>query len=126
MNYYASLAFQLRLRKLPEERIAEILQEVRDLSRESGQNPDDQFGPPTTYAEQFPMGNVRSRATRIAIAVLAVAIAAMALDVGMSLFRDERLEIGGVRVVLICFAVQAVAIIAALVADHRVPPRVDA
>ena len=75
MSYYASLAFNLRLRRIPESKILEILREVRDLSQESGQEPEPQFGPASVYAERFPKGTARSLPTRLAIGCLALAIA---------------------------------------------------
>ncbi|MGL5865254.1 MAG: hypothetical protein ACRCYX_05175 [Dermatophilaceae bacterium] len=126
MNYYASLAFHLRIRKLPEKQVGEIVQGACYLSRGSDQSPEEQFGPASTYAEQFPMGTTTSQPTRIAVIVLCMVFGVMASDLIMSLFWDERLMVGGVRVLYLCVAAEVVVIVAALAADHRVPKSASA
>lgn len=121
MSYYNDLAFQLRLRQVPEPQIAETLREVRNLSEESGQDPQEQFGPASTYAEQFPKGEKRSRAMRIAIAILAATIAIEGFDLAQAVATDRALYVGPVRVFLIMLGIQIVTIVAAIVANHRLP-----
>ncbi|WP_018218099.1 hypothetical protein [Salinispora vitiensis] len=121
MSYYANLAFQLRLRRLPEPQIAEILREVRRRSDDSGQEPAHQFGSPGAYAAQFPKGKIRSLPTRTAIATIGLAAAVTAVDMGMNLFANSRLQLGGVRVIFVLLAVEAMVVIAAIAADHRLP-----
>jgi hypothetical protein len=54
VNYYRALAFHLRTRNLPEERIAEILTEVQDVANQSGQPAEAEFGRPSELAESYP------------------------------------------------------------------------
>ena len=54
MNYYRSLAFHLRTQHLPEERIAEILTEVRDVADQSGRPAEAEFGEARELAEGYP------------------------------------------------------------------------
>ncbi|MEU8387497.1 hypothetical protein [Micromonospora sp. NPDC048843] len=122
MSYYGSLAFNLRLRRVPEPKIVEVLREVRALSQESGQEPEQQFGPAATYAEKFPKGTVRSLPTRLAIGCLAIAIAITAVDFILTMTRETHLQVGSVRVIFVLLAIQVVVVIAAIIADHRVPP----
>lgn len=122
MSYYGSLAFYLRLRRIAEPKIVEILREVRELSRASGQAPEQQFGPAGAYAEKFPKGTVRSLPTRLAIGCLVIAIAITAVDFILTMTREIHLQVGSVRVIFILLAIQVVVVIAAIIADHRVPP----
>ena len=120
MSYYNSLAFHLRLRKLSEPEIAEILREVKDLSLQSSQDPEQQFGPASKYAAQFPVGPKRSRATRIAIALLSIGFALMVVDLSLRLF-DTRLEIGSVPIILILLPLDIAIAACTIAAEHRLP-----
>jgi hypothetical protein len=122
VGYYGSLAFSLRLRGISESRIVEIMREVRDSSREAGQEPAQRFGPAEAYAAHFPKGNDRSVPTRVAIGVVVVAFSVAAVDLFLRLTRDQPLQIAGVRLIFVLLAVKIVAVVAAIVADHRVPP----
>ena len=109
------------MRQLPERKIGEILQEVQELSQDSNQDAESQFGPPAVYAGQFARGESRSRATRTAIMILTAGIAILGVDLLMWIIRDERLEVGSVRVFYILIGVQLAAIVGAVIADHRLP-----
>lgn len=80
MSYYHSLAFQLRLRHLPEGEVARVLQDVRELSVASGTSPDVEFGPAEQYAASFPAG--RQRFDLPLCVFLACLLAALVLGVG--------------------------------------------
>ena len=121
MSYYNDLAFQLRCRRVPEAQIVEALREVRDLCEQSGQEPREQFGAASAYAEQFPEGTVRTRATRLAIVVLTVGCAVMAYLLLQRLWSDASPRVGPVPLILVLLPVQFSAIVAAIVADHRLP-----
>ena len=86
MSYYRSLAGALRGRRLPEHRVAELLDEVRELAAESGEPPERLFGAPSTYADQFPRGTARSAGRRI---VVAGAVLALALLVGDLVLKSQ-------------------------------------
>lgn len=53
MSYQKELAYALRLRNLDEGAIADIVREVDAHERDHG-DPREFFGPPESYAEQFP------------------------------------------------------------------------
>lgn len=53
MTYQRDLAYALRLRNLDEGTIADIVREV-DAHEQAHGDPREFFGPPETYAEQFP------------------------------------------------------------------------
>lgn len=121
MNYYQELTFSLRMRQLPEARIVDILQEVQDLSEQSGQSPQNQFGRASTYAESFPKGKTRSRAMKIAIAILGVATVIIGIDLAQAIVTDTPLHVGPVRVFFALLGIQIITVIAAFVAEHRLP-----
>ena len=121
MSYYNSLAFHMRLRKVPESRVTEILQEVQELSLQSGQDPEQQFGPASTYAQQFPAGPKRSIATRIAIALFNIGFVVLLIDVLLRLFRDTHLDIGSVPILFIVIPIDIVIAACAIAVDHRLP-----
>ena len=77
MSYYHDLAFRLRLRRLPEAQIGEILHEVQDLCEQAEQEPKEQFGPAAAYAGQFPTGTTMSPVNKAANVVLLVTVAAI-------------------------------------------------
>ncbi|MGA9745989.1 MAG: hypothetical protein WBQ50_00890, partial [Nocardioides sp.] len=52
-NYRTQLLLALRLRDLPGPRIAEILAEVDSYAADSGQDPREEFGAPSEYADQL-------------------------------------------------------------------------
>ena len=54
MSYERDLAFNLRIRGLPEDEIAETLDEVRAHAAANGSPAEDEFGSPQEYAKQFP------------------------------------------------------------------------
>jgi fatty acid desaturase len=121
VSYYQDLAFSLRCRRVPEARVEEALREVRDLCEQSGQEPREQFGPASDYAEQFPEGSVRSPATRLAVVVLMVATAVLAFGTVRYLWAGTALRIGPVALIWVWLPVQVAVIVAAIVADHRLP-----
>ncbi len=60
MSYYRDLAMYLRGRRLPEGQVASILGEVAEGVRESGHDPQEEFGAAKDYAEKYPPGTTRS------------------------------------------------------------------
>ncbi|MCA2215427.1 hypothetical protein [Jidongwangia harbinensis] len=59
MRYYRQLAYRLRRRRMPENEIARVLSEVRDLSTASAKAPQEEFGPADDYATTFSEGGTR-------------------------------------------------------------------
>ena len=121
MSYYHDLAFQLRLRRLPEAQIVEILYEVQDLCEQAEQEPKEQFGPAAAYAGQVPKGTTMSSVNKAANVVLLVTVAAMAANLVLALLSGSSLRVGPVPVYFVLLAVQVVVIVGAIVADHRLP-----
>lgn len=60
MNYQKELVWALRLRRLGEQEIADIVAEVA-AHEQTGGDPSAFFGEPATYAAQFPEGKRRFR-----------------------------------------------------------------
>jgi hypothetical protein len=81
MSYDRDLAFNLRIRGLPEDEIAEALAEVRAHAATAGSPAEDEFGTAQQYARQFPKQKARSRGHAIAMvgAGLAIIYAAVAM-----------------------------------------------
>jgi hypothetical protein len=53
LGYYRALAFNLRLRRLPEAEVTRILEDARELSGACRSTPQAEFGSARDYAEQF-------------------------------------------------------------------------
>jgi hypothetical protein len=92
----------LRMRRLPEKQIVDVLRSVDDLARESGRAPQEQFGPAAPYAGSFPKGSTSSTARRVALSIVTVALAVMAID----------------RVLIL---VQAAALVTAFLVERHLP-----
>lgn len=71
MSYERELAFNLRLRGVPETRVAAAIEEVRAHAASADTSAEAEFGTAEEYAASFPEGKRRSRGRRvIAVAVL--------------------------------------------------------
>jgi len=81
MSYERHLAFNLRIRGLPEDEIAEALDEVRAHAAATGSPAEDEFGSAQMYAQQFPQRKRRSPGYAVMVvgAVLAITYAAVAM-----------------------------------------------
>jgi hypothetical protein len=73
MTFYNDLAFRLRMRRLPEDEVAQVMLTVRQHELASGENAAEAFPDVGAYAEQFPRGTYRSPVDR-AIALLLGAV----------------------------------------------------
>jgi len=95
MTYERDLAFNLRIRGIPECEIAEIVAEVRAHEAATGTPAKDEFGAAQEYAKQFPKGKSRSRGTAItAVAVAASLMYVLAVVVTPFLGVDIRESVG--------------------------------
>lgn len=121
MSYYNRLAYNLRLRRVAEPRVREILLEVSALSQESDQSPQEQFGPADDYAEQFPRGEKRPVASRVGIALLVVCLAAMAVVIFIDLAKDEAVYLGPVKLLPALLVLNIAIMIGTVIAEHRLP-----
>ncbi|PNI09456.1 hypothetical protein CXX84_04120 [Arthrobacter sp. AFG7.2] len=81
MSYERNLAFNLRVRGLPESEIAEVLDEVRAHQAASGSSAAAEFGPAEEYAKQFPKGKRRTAGKTITSVGAALALAYLLLAV---------------------------------------------
>ena len=121
MSYYQSLAFQLRLRSLPEDRIAEILTDVSGVASDSGRPPRDEFGDPQTYAQKFPRGHQRSPGGRVLLIGAVLSAVALVANVNANLFFDASIAPVGLPLVLWAAAFLAAATVVGIVLDRRLP-----
>jgi hypothetical protein len=95
MTYERDLAFNLRIRGIPEHEIAEILEEVRTHEAATGTPAKDEFGAAQVYAKQFPKGKSRSRGTAVTtVAVAASLVYVLAVVVTPFLGVDIRETVG--------------------------------
>jgi hypothetical protein len=69
LEYFKTLAMGLRLRKLSEDQVADVLRELQSHLQETGQRPEEAFGSPREYAARFPKGNTVSPGTKVAYLV---------------------------------------------------------
>lgn len=75
MSYERDLAFNLRMRGLSENEIADTLDEIRAHGAATGTQAEEEFGTPQEYAQQFP--EKKSRRTPGATVVLMGAVLAI-------------------------------------------------
>ena len=75
MSYEHDLAFNLRLRGIPEPQIAEAVEEVRVHTHSTGQSAEDEFGSTDEYAQTFPQQKTHTRGRRAVLAGKILAIA---------------------------------------------------
>lgn len=121
INYYRTLAFHLRLRQLPETRVAQILQEVRELSLASGSAPEAEFGPAQEYAEQFGRRQRRCTASLVVFsACLLACLAIQVLNMSAGLRGGDRLLPPG-PTLLICAVLLVGGATFAVLYEHRLP-----
>lgn len=84
MSYERDLAFNLRIRGLSEDEIAETLDEVRAHEAATGTPAAEEFGTAQEYAKQFPKRKSRSRGyvivlTGVVLAIVYVAVSTLLL-----------------------------------------------
>ena len=99
MSYERDLAFNLRIRGLAEDQIAETLDEVRAHAAAAGSPAEDEFGSAQEYAKHFPKQKARSRGYAVVLigAVLAIIYAAVAMLLLPFLRIDVRDLVGPIR-----------------------------
>ena len=120
--YYRDLSMELRMRKVPETRIAEILREVNEHSSVSGQPPEEEFGPAMDYAKSFPEQKGQTVSMKAFMAVLAPCLLAQAYFLfSWSVLDQAPVYVGPVRVTLLLMATQAVALVVAFTSNYRLP-----
>lgn len=123
MSYYNELCYYLRQRRLPEDRIADILGDVADAAGESGGGAEQEFGPPQKYAESFPKGSSRSLGSKVTRALFAALLVLMVGDVLLRFAGDQDvLYLLGVPVFFVAIGLFLVTVALGLVLDRRLPP----
>ncbi|BBE22213.1 hypothetical protein MN0502_10960 [Arthrobacter sp. MN05-02] len=75
MTYEHDLAFNLRLRGVAEQQIAEAIEEVKAHMGSTGVAPEAEFGTPEEYAATFPKTTHRTRGSRVVIAAAVICLA---------------------------------------------------
>jgi hypothetical protein len=65
LEYFTSLAMELRYRKLGEDQIGDVLRELQSHLQDTGGHPEEIFGSPKEYAGRFPKGTSVSPGSRI-------------------------------------------------------------
>ena len=86
MSYERDLAFNLRIRGLSEDEIADTLDEVRAHGATTGTPAEDEFGTAQEYAKQFPeKKKKKTRSLGSAVMMVGVALAIIYVAVAMLL-----------------------------------------
>jgi hypothetical protein len=111
----------LRLRSLPEEKIAEILTDVSGVAYDSGRSPREEFGDPQRYAQEFPKGRQRSAGGRILLVAAILSAVALVANVNAGLFFDASIAPAGLPLALWTAAFLAVATVVGILLDRRLP-----
>ncbi|MBB5748730.1 hypothetical protein [Micrococcus sp. TA1] len=75
MTYERDLAFNLRLRGVPEAQVAEAIEEVRAHTASDDSSPEAEFGTAQEYAASFPAVKRRSQGQRVIAVTVLLAIA---------------------------------------------------
>lgn len=96
MSYERNLTFNLRIRGLSEDEIAETLDEVRAHEAAAGTPAEAEFGKAEEYAKQFPKTRMRTRGTVITMIGVALSIAYVLVAVLLLfLYRGRRPRVRG-------------------------------
>jgi hypothetical protein len=74
LDYFKTLAMELRKRRLSEDQLADVLRELQSHLQETGEHPEEAFGSPREYAARFPQGTTVSLGSRIGNLAAAVDI----------------------------------------------------
>lgn len=126
MDYLNSLAFNLRQRRLPEDRVAAVVAEVAEVARETGRPPADEFGRASRYAQEFPRGTKRSTGSRLLLGSVLVAglvlLANIVLDLTAGWSFTALADPVPFSVYVAAFLL--VATLVGIALDHRLPERV--
>ena len=85
LDYFKTLAMELRRRRLSEDQVADVLRELQSHLLETGERPEEAFGSPGEYAARFPEGTTVSRGSRIGNLAAAVLIVLLGVKVGLGL-----------------------------------------
>lgn len=124
MSYARRLACALRRRGLTEDRISEVLADVRELTTATGTSAEDEFGSVEEYAQTFPQGRRRpvtpSRLGSWAVLLLAFGLHVLSVELRR---RGAGPPLPWQATLLVWLAAfPAAAAVSALI-DHRLPRR---
>jgi hypothetical protein len=85
LDYFKTLAMELRKRRLSEDQVADVLRELQSHLQETGEHPEKAFGSSREYAARFPQGATVSRGSRIGNLAAAVLIVLVGVKVVLGL-----------------------------------------
>ncbi len=85
LDYFKSLAMELRKRRLSEDQVADVLRELQSHLLETGGQPEEAFGSSREYAARFPQGTTVHRGSRIGNLAAAVLIVLIGVKVVLGL-----------------------------------------
>ena len=120
MNYYKELAFHLRTTRVAENRVREILEEVRDHAEESGNSPESDFGTAKDYALKFSGSAPRPLGGRILLIGVSLAIGIFTVIYLVPLFTREEIDLGFPAFWIVVPLIIASVVVGGIV-DHRLP-----
>jgi hypothetical protein len=122
VSYYRELAFALRVRGLPEQKIRSTLEDVKSHSAESGREPAAEFGSPDDFAARFERIRA-STAGRRFVAVMTVA--AFGVVIGLLFLArlwESEMRLGGFSLPLLAGLVVALTgFLGGFLLDRRLP-----
>jgi len=122
MSYERNLTFNLRIRGLPEDEIAETLDEVRAHQAAAGTPAEAEFGTAEEYAKQFPKTKMRTRGTVVTIIGTALSIAYVIVAVlALFLFRADVRDFVGPMTLLPALALALSSVLAGFLTDYLRP-----
>jgi hypothetical protein len=98
LEYFKTLAMELRKRRLSEERVADVLRELQSHLQDTGVSLEEAFGSPQAYAGRFPQGTTVAPGSKTGYLAAGVLIFLLALQVVFSLVLGLSIELGGTNI----------------------------
>jgi len=95
VEYFKTLATELRRRKLSEDQVADVLRELQSHLQETGGRPEEAFGRPKEYAARFPEGSIVSPGSKIGYLAAAVLIVLLGVQIVFGLVLGVSLGLAG-------------------------------
>jgi hypothetical protein len=98
LEYFKTLAMELRKRKLGEDKVADVLRELQSHLQDTGARPEEAFGGPKDYAARFPEGSTVAPGSKIGYLAAGVLIVLLGLLIVSGLVLGLSLGLGGTLV----------------------------
>lgn len=122
MSYERNLTFNLRIRGLSEDEIAETLDEVRAHEAALGTPAEAEFGPAEEYAKQFPKTKMRTRGAVVTMIGTALSVAYVVVAVlVLFLFRVDVRDFVGPMTLLPALVLALSSVLAGFLTDYLRP-----